>query len=214
MTYKFDIKNVIESFPNDGLVFVCGGPNKGKTTCLIELANELSTNDNVHVFSLEMDNVRFVCKLMEYVCGISSETIHSGKFTGEHWKLLDKHLCELIKKSIYIDDTPGLDILDLKERVKSNENKRYVLIDCLQLIQSVRFNCRRDELINVTKNLKQLSKETNTLIIVSFMLRNFLFTTDPAHDEVSIDSFLEHDILKEADAVYFVSRITDIKKLK
>lgn len=214
MTYKFDIEKAIESFPNDGLVFVCGRPNKGKTTCLIELANELSTNDNVHVFSLEMDNVRFVRKLIEYVCGIPSETILCGKFIGEHWRLLDKHLCELIEKSIYIDDTPGLDILDLKERVKSYEKKRYVLIDYLQLLQTRRFNCRRDELMNITKELKQLSKETNTLIIVSFMLIKFLLTTDPAHEEVSIDSFLEHDILDEADAVYFVNRMTDIKKLK
>ncbi|MBR5716690.1 MAG: hypothetical protein IKX59_08890 [Bacteroidales bacterium] len=214
MTYKYDIKKVIESFPNDGLVFICGGQNKGKTTCLIELANELSTNDNVHVFSLEMNNVRFVSKLIECVCGIPSETIHGGKFTGEHWKLLDKHLSELIEKSIYVDDTPGLDIIDLKERVKSYENKRYVLIDYLQLIQSVRLNCRRDELMNITKELKQLSKETNTLIIVSFMLRDFLFTTDSAHGEVSIDGFLEHDIVNEADAVYFVNRINDIKKLK
>lgn len=96
------------------LVIIAGRPAMGKTSFALSLAKNIAVDYDTPIafFSLEMNNVQLVNRLISNVCEIEGKKILNGQLDDEEWKRLDKNVRKLQAAPIYIDDTPGMSILN------------------------------------------------------------------------------------------------------
>ena len=105
--------------PSD-LVIIAGRPAMGKTSFALSLAKNVAVDYQMPIafFSLEMNNVQLVNRLISNVCEISGNKILNGQLDELEWKRLDTNIRRLQGAPIYIDDTPGMSIFELSTKAK------------------------------------------------------------------------------------------------
>lgn len=105
--------------PSD-LVIIAGRPAMGKTSFALSIAKNVAVDYDVPIgfFSLEMNNVQLVNRLISNVCEISGKKILNGQLEQPEWERLDKKLRKLTGAPIYIDDTPGLSVFELRTKAR------------------------------------------------------------------------------------------------
>ncbi|MBQ1582780.1 MAG: replicative DNA helicase, partial [Prevotella sp.] len=164
-------------------------------------------------FSLEMSNVQLVQRLISNVCEIPGSKILNGQLTGDEWERLDKNLRQLTGAPIYVDDTPGLSVFELRtkaRRLVREKGVKIIMIDYLQLMNAngMRFGNRQEEVSTISRSLKGLAKELNIPIIALSQLnrtvenREGLEGKRPQLSDLRESGAIEQD----ADLVLFVHR--------
>ena len=200
--------------PSD-LVIIAGRPGMGKTAFALSLAKNIAVDHQVPIgfFSLEMSNVQLVNRLMANVCEISGKSIQNGQLTEDEWKRLDGNLRKLEGKPIYLDDTPGLSIFELRtkaRRLVREKKVEIIMIDYLQLMNAngMRFGNRQEEVSTISRSLKGLAKELNIPILALSQLNRGLESREgnegkrPQLSDLRESGAIEQD----ADMVIFVHR--------
>ena len=129
-----DLDDKTSGWQNSDLVIIAGRPAMGKTAFALSLAKNIAVDEHIPVafFSLEMSNVQLVNRLISNVCEISGKKILNGQLDKEEWKRLDRNLRLLQGAPIYVDDTPGMGIFELRTKARRlvRENKvRLIIID-------------------------------------------------------------------------------------
>ena len=154
------------------LVIIAGRPAMGKTSFALSIAKNIAVDNRLPVafFSLEMSNVQLVQRLMSNVCEIPGNKILNGQLTNDEWERLDKNLRNLTGAPIYVDDTPGLSVFELRtkaRRLVREKNVKIIMIDYLQLMNAngMRFGNRQEEVSTISRSLKGLAKELDIPII-------------------------------------------------
>ncbi len=167
-----DLDDKTSGWQNSDLVIIAGRPAMGKTAFALSLAKNIAVDEHIPVafFSLEMSNVQLVNRLISNVCEISGKKILNGQLDKEEWKRLDRNLRLLQGAPIYVDDTPGMGIFELRTKARRlvRENKvRLIIIDYLQLMNAngSRFGSRQEEVSTISRSLKGLAKELNIPIL-------------------------------------------------
>lgn len=159
--------------PSD-LVILAARPAMGKTAFVLSLARNaaMEFNKAVAVFSLEMSNLQLVQRLVAAEAELPSDKLRNAKMSDEEWKRLHAAIERLNKAPIFIDDTPGLNIFELRakcRRLKKQHDLQLVIIDYLQLmtggVENNRSGNREQEISNISRNLKGLAKELNIPVI-------------------------------------------------
>ncbi|MCQ2204799.1 MAG: replicative DNA helicase, partial [Bacteroidales bacterium] len=135
----FTIDKVTSGWQASTLVIIAARPAMGKTAFVLSMARKMALNHNIPIamFSLEMSNVELVKRLMVGQTEIESNKIKSGRLTSEEWKIFDARVNPLISAPIYIDDTPGLSVFDLRSKariLKKKHDIKCIIIDYLQLM--------------------------------------------------------------------------------
>ena len=150
--------------PSD-LVIIAGRPAMGKTSFALSLAKNIAVDlqEPIAFFSLEMSNVQLVNRLISNVCEISGKKILNGQLDDEEWSRLDKSISALQNAPIYIDDTPGMSIFELRtkaRRLVREKGVKIIMIDYLQLMNAsgARFGSRQEEVSTISRSLKGLAK--------------------------------------------------------
>ncbi|MBQ1702103.1 MAG: replicative DNA helicase, partial [Prevotella sp.] len=153
--------------PSD-LVIIAGRPAMGKTSLALSIAKNIAVDygQPLAFFSLEMSNVQLVQRLISNVCEIPGSKILNGQLTGDEWERLDKNLRQLTGAPIYVDDTPGLSVFELRtkaRRLVREKGIKIIMIDYLQLMNAngMRFGNRQEEVSTISRSLKGLAKELN-----------------------------------------------------
>ncbi|MBR1468818.1 MAG: replicative DNA helicase [Prevotella sp.] len=200
--------------PSD-LVIIAGRPAMGKTAFALSLAKNIVVDyqQPVAFFSLEMSNVQLVNRLMANVCEISGKNIQNGQLTDDEWKRLDSNLRKLEGKPLYIDDTPGLSIFELRtkaRRLVREKGIKLIMIDYLQLMNAngMRFGNRQEEVSTISRSLKGLAKELNIPILALSQLNRGVESREgnegkrPQLSDLRESGAIEQD----ADMVLFVHR--------
>ena len=200
--------------PSD-LVIIAGRPAMGKTSFALSIAKNIAVDyrEPVAFFSLEMSNVQLVQRLMSNVCEIPGNKILNGQLTNDEWERLDKNLRLLTGAPIYVDDTPGLSIFELRtkaRRLVREKKVKLIMIDYLQLMNAngMRFGNRQEEVSTISRSLKGLAKELNIPIIALSQLnrtvenREGLEGKRPQLSDLRESGAIEQD----ADLVLFVHR--------
>lgn len=157
--------------PSD-LVIIAGRPAMGKTSFALSLAKNIAIDNRVPVafFSLEMNNVQLVNRLLSNVCSISGSKILSGQLDPSDWERFDNNLRKMDGAPIYVDDTPGLSVFELRtkaRRLVREHGIKVLMVDYLQLMNAngMRFNSRQEEVSTISRSLKGLAKELNIPVL-------------------------------------------------
>lgn len=102
------------------LVIIAGRPAMGKTSFALSIAKNVAVDYGVPIgfFSLEMNNVQLVNRLISNVCEVSGRKILNGQLDPSDWERLDKRIGRLTDAPIYVDDTPGLSVFELRTKAR------------------------------------------------------------------------------------------------
>ena len=111
-----------------------------------------------------MSNVQLVNRLISNTCEIDSKKIMNGQLDDDEWRRLDKNIRKLDGAPLYLDDTPGLSIFELRtkaRRLVREKDVQIIMIDYLQLMNAngMRFGNRQEEVSNISRSLKSMAKD-------------------------------------------------------
>lgn len=200
--------------PSD-LVIIAGRPAMGKTSFALSLAKNIAVDlqEPIAFFSLEMSNVQLVNRLISNVCEISGKKILNGQLDDEEWSRLDKSISALQNAPIYIDDTPGMSIFELRtkaRRLVREKGVKIIMIDYLQLMNAsgARFGSRQEEVSTISRSLKGLAKELDIPVLALSQLNRTVENRDGLEGKRPQLSDLRESgaIEQDADMVLFVHR--------
>ena len=115
-----EVDRVTFGWQKSDLIIIAARPAMGKTSFALSLAKNISVDYGVPVafFSLEMNNVQLVNRLISNVCEIAGGKILSGKLSDDEWQRFDARIDNLSSAPIFVDDTPGLSIFDLRAKAR------------------------------------------------------------------------------------------------
>ena len=210
-----ELDDKTSGWQNSDLIILAGRPAMGKTAFALSLAKNIAIDQRIPVafFSLEMSNVQLVNRLISNGCEISGKKILNGQLDDEEWKRLDKNLRKMQGAPLYIDDTPGMSIFELRtkaRRLVREKGVRMIMIDYLQLMNATgaKFGSRQEEVSTISRSLKGLAKELDLPILALSQLnrtvenREGLEGKRPQLSDLRESGAIEQD----ADMVCFVHR--------
>lgn len=164
-----DLDRVLVGMGPGDLVLVGARPGMGKTSFVLNIASQVSLADPskaVCVFSLEMSAEQLVLRLLSSEALVDSYALRSGKIEKDDWVKLTHAAEQLSRCNIYIDDTSGMSVAQMKAKLRKIDNLGLVVIDYLQLMQSDRkIDNRVQEVSDISRNLKLLAKELEIPVV-------------------------------------------------
>ncbi|MBW4770136.1 replicative DNA helicase [Prevotella jejuni] len=210
-----DLDKITAGWQASDLVIIAGRPAMGKTSFALSIAKNIAIDyrQPIAFFSLEMNNVQLVNRLISNVCSIPGNKILNGQLTPDEWERFDSNIRKMQGAPIYIDDTPGLSIFELRtkaRRLVREHNIKVLMIDYLQLMNAngMRFNSRQEEVSTISRSLKGLAKELDIPILALSQLSRAVEQRDPKEGRRPQLSDLRESgaIEQDADMVLFVHR--------
>jgi replicative DNA helicase len=198
--------------PSD-LIIVAARPSMGKTSLCLTLAQNAAIQANavVGVFSLEMSKESLVMRMLCSEGHVDAHRFRSGFLSRDEWARLAGALGTLSETKIFIDDTPGISVLEMRAKARrlAAEQKRLdlIIVDYLQLMSGSarRSESRQQEVSQISRELKGLAKELNVpLVALSQLSRAPEARTDhrPQLSDLRESGAIEQD----ADVVAFIYR--------
>ncbi|MBO6235451.1 MAG: replicative DNA helicase [Schwartzia sp.] len=208
-----DLDRLTSGLQASDLILVAARPSMGKTAFTLNIATYVAVKlkQPVAFFSLEMSNVQLVQRMLCAEGGIDSQALRSGELTDDDWKRLIIASDRLTKAPIYIDDTPGITVAELRakaRRIKSDHGLSLVVIDYLQLMQgraSKNGDNRQQEISEISRSLKALARELGVPVIALSQLSRSVESRTikrPMLSDLRESGSLEQD----ADIVMFLYR--------
>ncbi len=208
-----DLDSLTGGLQNSDLIIIAGRPSSGKTAFALSLARNAALHSEkptgVGIFSLEMSTQQMVMRLLCAEAKVDAHLIRTGRLPENDWKRVGIAAGRLAKANIFIDDTPGLGILELRakaRRLKAERNIGLIVIDYLQLMQGPKSAENREKEISaISRSLKALAKELSIPVIaLSQLSRAVENRTDkrPILSDLRESGAIEQD----ADLVCFVHR--------
>jgi len=200
--------------PSD-LIIVAGRPAMGKTAFALSMAKNMVVDYKIPVafFSLEMNNEQLANRLISNICEISGTKIMNGQLSPDEWQRLDANVGYLQDSPLYVDDTAGLSVFELRtkaRRLVREHGVKMIMIDYLQLMNAngMRFNSRQEEVSTISRSLKGLAKELNIPILALSQLNRGLEGREGIEGKRPQLSDLRESgaIEQDADMVIFVHR--------
>ncbi|MBP7184015.1 MAG: replicative DNA helicase [Saprospiraceae bacterium] len=210
-----DLDRLTSGWQPSDLIIVAARPGMGKTAFTLSLARNAAMDFNkpVALFSLEMSNIQFVQRLIAQEAEISSGKLRSGKLEDWEWHQLQRSIERLSDTPIFIDDTPGINIFELRSkcrRLKMQHDIQLIIIDYLQLMsgggESVKSGNREQEISQISRALKGLAKELNVPIIALSQLSRAVETRGGVKRPQLSDLRESGAIEQDADIVSFIYR--------
>lgn len=194
------------------LILIAARPAMGKTAFALNIGTYAATRANVPVaiFSLEMSKEQLGNRILCSEALVDSNKVRTGKLEDEEWAKLAETSGELSNAEIYVDDTPGISVMEIRakcRKLKLEKNIGLVIIDYLQLIQGSgkRGASREQEISEISRSLKILAKEINVPVIALSQLSRAV-EGRPDHRPMLSDLRESGAIEQDADIVMFLYR--------
>lgn len=185
----------------------------GKTAYVLSMAKNITVDYQipVAVFSLEMSSVQLITRLIVGETGIKSDKIRKGQLTDAEWKQLYTKVKGLENAPLYIDDTPALNVFDLRakcRRLVSQHGVKLIIIDYLQLMTTKESGGgnREQEISTISRSLKAIAKELNVPVIALSQLSRAVETRGGTKRPLLSDLRESGAIEQDADIVTFIYR--------
>ncbi|MBR3162609.1 MAG: replicative DNA helicase [Clostridia bacterium] len=199
-------------FHGSDLILIAARPAMGKSAFALNIATNAATKANVPVaiFSLEMSKEQMVNRMLCSEAMVDSNKVRTGKLEEDDWVKLAETIGPLSEAEIYIDDTPGISVMEIRakcRKLKLEKNIGMVVIDYLQLVQasSKRFGSREQEISEISRSLKVLAKELDVPVIALSQLSRAV-EQRPDHRPMLSDLRESGAIEQDADIVMFLYR--------
>ena len=207
-----DLDYKLAGLHNSDLILIAARPAMGKSAFALNIATNAAINANVPtvLFNLEMSKTQLVNRMLCSEAMVDSNKIKTGKMDEDDWVKLATALGPLSEAPVYIDDTPGITVAEIRakcRKLKIEKNIGLVVIDYLQLIQgSGKKNANREqEISEISRSLKILAKELDVPVIALSQLSRGV-DSRAEHRPMLSDLRESGAIEQDADIVMFIYR--------
>ncbi|MBK3516972.1 replicative DNA helicase [Carboxylicivirga marina] len=209
------LDKITSGWQGSALIILAARPAMGKTAFVLSMARQMALvhKTPVAIFSLEMSNLELVNRLIVTETELSADKIKKGNLAPYEWEQLDHKIQNLIDAPIFVDDTAGLSVFELRakcRRLKKQHDIQCVIIDYLQLMNASGMNpgSRQEEVSLISRNLKGLAKELDVPIIALSQLNRGVEGRAGAEGKRPQLSDLRESgaIEQDADMVCFIHR--------
>lgn len=207
-----DLDNLTAGLQRSDLIILAARPAMGKTTFVTNLAYNVATiaREPVLFFSLEMSKEQLVDRMLADASGVDAWNIRTGNLSDEDFSKLSEAMGEMAEAPIYIDDTPGLTVLEMRtkaRRISHEQPLGLIIVDYLQLMQgSGRGDGNRvQEVSEISRGLKLIARELNVPLIALSQLSRSVESRSPQIPQLS-DLRESGSIEQDADIVSFIYR--------
>jgi len=198
--------------PGD-LFIVAARPSMGKTALALNIAQHVSLKlkETVAIFSLEMSKESLLTRMLCAAARVDSQRFRAGYLTQDERRKLNMGLHELVESPLYIDDTPGVHLMDMHAKLRRLQQERgsigLVIVDYLQLMSGHgRHENRNQEVSALSRGMKLLGKELNVPMMVLSQLSRAVETRQGDHRPQLSDLRESGSIEQDADVVGFIFR--------
>ncbi len=196
---------------NSDLIILAARPAMGKTSFALNLAYNVAVGENVPVgiFSLEMSREQLVMRMLGSSGQFNLHDLRRGRLQAEDWPNLTAACEKLSQAPIFIDDTSGINVLEMKakaRRLKQQHGLGLIVIDYLQLMSGGgRAENRQQEISVISRNLKGMAKDLNVPVIALSQLSRMVESRGD-HKPMLSDLRESGAIEQDADVVMFIFR--------
>jgi replicative DNA helicase len=222
-----DLDTTLAGFQRSDLVILAARPSMGKTALALNFAHNIAVQSNqaVLIFSLEMSKEQLVDRLLSMESGVNAWALRTGDLTDTDFEKIGQAMGTLSEAQIFIDDSPGITISDLRTKARREAHHRplgLIIVDYLQLMSGGnRYGGdgnRVQEISEISRGLKGVARELNVPILALSQLSRSVESRSPQIPQLA-DLRESGSIEQDADVVAFIYREeyynpdTDRKKL-
>jgi replicative DNA helicase len=206
---QFD--NMTTGFQENQLIILAARPGMGKTSLALNIAKNIGveSDEEVALFSLEMSKNALAKRLLSSESKVPFKKIQSGQLSDRDYKRINNAMARLAEAPIFIDDTPSLDVLEMKakvRRMRAEHGISMAIVDYLQLMDSVgRQESREQQLAGISRGLKKLAMELEIPVLALTQLNRRVEHRDDKQPKLA-DLRGSGAIEQDADLVCFVHR--------
>jgi len=208
-----DLDNMTAGLQRSDLIILAARPAMGKTTLVTNLAYNVATISKLPVlfFSLEMSKEQLVDRMLADASGIDAWNIRTGNLSDDDFSKLSDAMGEMAEAPIFIDDTPGLSVLEMRTKARRAAHEQplgLIIVDYLQLMQSSNKSSdgnRVQEVSEISRGLKLIARELNVPLIALSQLSRSVESRTPQIPQLA-DLRESGSIEQDADIVTFIYR--------
>ncbi len=207
-----ELDAMTSGFQKTDLIIVAARPSMGKTALCLNIAQNAAIQENatVAVFSLEMSKQQLVMRMLSSEARVDAHRFRTGHLTREEWGRLAGSIGTLSEAGIFIDDTPGISVLEMRAKARrlAAEQKKLdlIVVDYLQLMSGTgRTESRQQEVSKISRELKGLAKELDVPVVALSQLSRSPEARTPPRPLMS-DLRESGSIEQDADVVAFIYR--------
>ena len=209
-----DLDYAIKGLNKSNLIVIASRPAMGKTTLAFNIATHVATKENtpVAIFSLEMSKEQCINRIISSQALVENSKLYTGKLEDDDWNKIEETIGELSETQLYINDTPGISIDEIREKcikLKEEKNIGLVVIDYFQLL-GCNISCNScEQEISISRALKKMAEELNIPIIaISELSRRpeerFYQGEDPRPNLNDLE--YSRSLVKDADVIMLLYR--------
>ena len=212
-TGYYDIDKLTSGFHDNELIIIAARPAMGKTAFALNMAVNMAVNakKSVALFNMEMGAEQLITRMLASVGQIESSKLRTGRLEHQDWKRVNEAISRLADTKIFIDDTPGMTVSEMRAKCRrlanSEDGLDIVIIDHLQLISgSARYaGQRQQEVSEISRSLKTMAMELGIPVIALAQLSR---SVEGREDKRPLLSDLRESgsIEQDADIVAFLYR--------
>jgi replicative DNA helicase len=210
----FDLDRMTSGMQAGELIIVAGRPSMGKTTIVMNMAEHVALSEKkaVAVFSMEMSGPQLAMRMIGSVGKVDQHELRTGTFKEDDWSKLVDAVGKLNESQMFIDDTAGLNVLEVRSRARRLHRQcgglSLIIIDYLQLMSGTGRGGqenRATEIAEISRSLKSLAKELKVPVVALSQLNR---SVDARQDKRPMMSDLRESgaIEQDADVILFIYR--------
>ncbi|MDD3647815.1 MAG: replicative DNA helicase [Candidatus Dojkabacteria bacterium] len=201
---------ILGGFQPSDLIILAARPSVGKTALALDMARHIATKvkKNVGLFSLEMSNMQLMDRILSMQVNVGLWDLRMGKLKDEAFERLADAMGVLSESGLFIDDTPGLHIMEMRTKARrlTMEHKvDMIIVDYLQLMQGRTRDNRVQEVSEISMFLKNLARELNVPVLALSQLSRAVESRTTRIPQLS-DLRESGSIEQDADVVVFIHR--------
>ena len=207
-----DLDQMTSGLQKTDLIIVAARPSMGKTALCLTLAQNAAIQEKatVAIFSLEMSKEQLVMRMLSSEARVDAHRFRTGYLTRDEWGRLAGAIGTLSEANIFIDDTAGISVLEMRAKTRRlmAEQKKLdlIVVDYLQLMSGGgRIESRQQEVSKISRELKGLAKELNVPVVALSQLSRAPEARNPPRPLMS-DLRESGSIEQDADVVSFIYR--------
>lgn len=211
--YK-ELDSILAGLQKSDLFILAARPSMGKTALALNLAHNVALKSRVPVlvFSLEMSKEQLVDRLLAMESGVDAWALRTGNLTDQDFEKIGQAMGSLSEAQIYIDDTPGITVSDLRTKARREHHQHplgLIIVDYLQLMSGGnRFGGegnRVQEISEISRGLKGIARELNVPLVALSQLSRSVESRSPQIPQLA-DLRESGSIEQDADVVAFIYR--------
>ncbi|MCL4160589.1 UNVERIFIED_CONTAM: hypothetical protein GTU68_017397, partial [Idotea baltica] len=209
-TDYYDFDDMTGGLQPGELIIIAARPSMGKTTFALNLTERVSNHGaGIAFFSLEMSNQQVIQNMLCNRSQIDGSAMRKGRITDQQYKRLQEEAAKLYETPIFVDDTPGISITQLRaksRRLKQKHDISMIAVDYLQLMTGGgRFESRQQEISAISRGLKSIARELSVPVIALSQLNRDVENRDDHRPRMS-DLRESGAIEQDADVILLLHR--------